>query len=321
LADALLPLPPLDSQIAEFVARIRADSARHPPRESVPIAQAREIAETVRRPWAVGGPAVAEIREHMVPTRHGPIRIRVYHPDGIKPKPAFIYLHGGGWVLFSLDTHDRLMREYAMRGDVAVVGIDYTRAPEGKFPQPIEETVDVVHWLVREGAVLGLDTTRLAIGGDSAGANLSVATALTLRDAGETPLRGLVLNYGSYDMDMFAQSVARYGNGDFGLSTHMMVWFRWHYLRSVEDANNPLASPLRANLKGLPPAFMVITELDVLYDNNIKMAEALRGAGVAVEANVYPGTVHSFLEAVSIADVSDRALQETAVWLQRLLAV
>lgn len=318
---ALPPLPPLDPQIAKFVSQMRVDAARHPPRKSVPIAQAREIAEIVRQPWAAGGPAVAETSEHRVPTRHGPVRIRVYHPDGIRPKPAFIYLHGGGWVLFSLDTHDRLMREYATRADVAVVGIDYTRAPEGKFPQPIEETVDVVRWLAREGATLGIDPAHLAIGGNSAGANLSVAAALTLRDAGEAPLRGMVLNYGSFDMDFFAKSVVRYGNGDFGLSTHMMVWFRWHYLRSPEDAHNPLASPLLADLKGLPPAFMAITELDVLHDQNLKMAEALKEAGVAVEAHVYSGTVHSFLEAVSIADVSDRALQETAVWLRRLLAV
>lgn len=317
---SLPPPPPLDPQIAEFVSRMRADAARHPPREQVPIPQAREIAEAVRKPWRLGGPEVASTTEHAVPTRHGPVRIRIYKPTASAPEKTFVYLHGGGWVLFSLDTHDRLMREYAARAGVAVVGVDYTRAPEARFPQPIEEVVDVVRWLRQNGGGLGLDVSRLVIGGDSAGGNLSVAVALSLRDAGDTQLAGMVLNYGSYDMRNFSESVVRFGGGDYGLTTHMMHWFRWHYLNSPADIDNPLASPLYANLEHLPPSFMVITELDVLYDNNMEMAEALRKAGNAVDARVYPGTVHSFLEAMSIADVSNRALDETAAWLRKILA-
>jgi acetyl esterase len=316
-----LPQPPsLDPQIGEFVARMRADSARHPPRESLAIEQARQIAEIVRKPWTSGGPVMADTSEHQVPTRHGSVRIRVYHPDRQRPKPVFVYLHGGGWVLFSLDTHDRLMREYAARAGVAVVGIDYTRAPEARFPQPIEETTDVIRWLTREGAALGLDPARIAIGGDSAGGNISISTALTLRESGEKLLSGMVLNYGSFDMNSYSESVVRYGAGDYLLSTHMMHWFRWHYLRSRDDLENPLASPILAKLEDLPPSLMVISELDILYDGNIAMAAALRAAGVPVEAHVYPGTVHSFLEAVSIADISGRALDETAAWLRRILA-
>lgn len=317
---AVATLPPLDPQIAEFVTRMRADSAKHPPRESLSVARAREVAEIVRKPWTEGGPVMVETLDHMAPTRHGPVRIRIYYPDAERPKPVFVYLHGGGWTLFSIDTHDRLMREYAARANVAVVGVDYTRAPEGRFPRPVEETIDVVRWLASEGASLGLNASRLVIGGDSAGGNISAAAALVFRDAGEAPLAGMVLNYGCFEINNFlSESVVRYGGGDYLLTTHMMLWFSWQYLRSADDARDPRASPLHAKLEGLPPAFMAITELDVLYDQNIAMSKALRAAGVAVEAHVYPGTVHSFLEAVSIADVSVKAIAETAAWVRRTL--
>ncbi|QCI66770.1 alpha/beta hydrolase [Phreatobacter stygius] len=320
MSDAVLSLPPLDPEIAEFVARMRAASAKYPPRESMSVSRAREVAEIVRKSWTEGGPVMAETAEHQIPTRHGPVRIRIHYPETRRPLPAFVYIHGGGWTLFSVDTHDRLMREYAARAGVAVVGIDYSRAPEARFPQPLEETIDIVRWLNHAGPALGLDVSSLVIGGDSAGGNISVSTALVLRDAGEDLIKGMVLNYGCYDIDFLSESVVRYGGGDYLLTTHMMLWFSWQYLRAPQDAANPLASPLRARLAGLPPAFMAITELDVLYDQNIAMERALKAAGVAVEAHVYKGTVHSFLEAMSIADVSVRAIAETADWLKRLIA-
>lgn len=321
MPDTLTALPPLDPDIAEFVRRIRTEAAKYPPRESMSVRQAREVAEIVRKPWTEGGPVTAETVEIAAPTRHGPVRLRIHYPDRTRPKPVFAYIHGGGWALFSLDTHDRLMREYAAAADVAVVGIDYTRAPEGRFPRPVEETVDVLRWISREGATLGLDASRLVVGGDSAGGNITAAAALVLRDAGENLMRGMVLNYGGFEVDnFFRESVVRYGGGDYLLTTHMMLWFSWQYLRSAEDAASPLASPLYTRLDGLPPAFMAIAELDVLHDQNIAMAKALSEAGVPVEAHVYPGTVHSFLEAMSIAEVSRRAIAETADWLRRRLA-
>lgn len=320
MSDVVVPLPPLDPQIAQFVTRMRADSARHPPRESMPVSRAREVAEIVRKPWTEGGPGMAATVEHQVPTRHGPVRIRIYYPATERPLPVFLYIHGGGWTLFSIDTHDRLMREYAAKAGVAVVGIDYTRAPEGRFPQPLEETIDTIRWLARESPALGLDISTLVVGGDSAGGNLTVAAALALRDAGEPLIKGMVLNYGCYEVDFLADSVVRYGGGDYLLTTHMMVWFFRQYMRTPEDAKNPLMCPLHARLDGLPPAFMAITELDVLHDQNLAMEQALKAAGVPVEAHVYKGTVHSFLEAMSIADVSVRAITDAAEWLKRLVA-
>lgn len=315
----VLPPPaPLDPEIAVFVKQMRADAALHPPRESVSIAQARDIAEQVRRRWTEGGPRMANTSEMMVPTRHQPVRIRIYEPDQKSPQSAFVYLHGGGWVLFSLDTHDRLMREYAARTGRMVIGVDYTRAPDARFPQPVEEVVDVLCWLAENGASLGLDTSRMVLGGDSAGGNISVAAAMILRDSGRDLLAALVLNYGSYDMGALSESVVRYGGGDYLLTTHMMHWFRWHYLRSPDDASDPLASPVLGNLQDLPPSLLIVAELDPLHDGNLAMSEALRRAGNRAETRVYPGTVHSFLEAMSIAVVARNALDDTAAWLKTL---
>ncbi|AWP82963.1 alpha/beta hydrolase [Bordetella bronchiseptica] len=318
MTTAALPYP-LDPQIQRFVERMQADSAAHPRRDLVPVEQARAISEAVRRPWAEGGPQMARTREIHAPTPHGPVRLRVYTPRAARPGPALLYVHGGGWVLFSLDTHDRLMREYAERAGLTVIGVDYTRAPEARYPRAIEEIVGVIDWLDANGAELEVDRARLCIGGDSAGANLSVAACLTLRERGAASLAGMVLNYGVYDANLFRDSTVKYGGGEYLLSTQQMVWFYWNYLRAGDDPRDPRISPVHADLRGLPPAFMAITELDLLHDANQDMAARLREAGVDVQAKVYPGTVHSFLEAVSLAQVSVAAFDDTAAWLRAVL--
>lgn len=315
LKPAADPLAILDPEIAEFVRRTMAETAKYPPRESLTPAEARLVALETRRQWYTGGPAMARTEERMVPTRHGPLRMRLHRPDGVRGPGALLYVPGGGWTLFSIDTHDRLMREYAEAAKLTVIGIDYSRAPEAKFPQPIEELDDVIDWLGEHGGNLGIDVARLAMGGDSAGANLTAATCVMRRDAGKRLPAATVLNYGGYDMGFVKDSVVRFGGGAYLLTTHMMAWFTMNYVRTPDDLTDPLASPLRADKRGLPPAIMVITDCDVLYDDNIAMAEALRSAGVSVEARIYPGTVHSFLEAMSISQVSRRAIRETAAWL------
>lgn len=177
----------------------------------------------------------------------------------------------------------------------------------------------MIDWLDAHGAELEVDRARLCIGGDSAGANLSVAACLTLRERGAAPLAGMVLNYGVYDANLFRDSTVKYGGGEYLLSTQQMVWFYWNYLRAGDDPRDPRISPVHADLRGLPPAFMAITELDLLHDTNQDMAARLREAGVDVQAKVYPGTVHSFLEAVSLAQVSVAAFDDTAAWLRAVL--
>jgi acetyl esterase len=313
------PLP-LDPQIADFLRRMAADGSRHPRRDTTSIDEARRIAEIVRAPWAAGGPEMARIDQLGAPTRHGEVRVRIYRPETKRVDGALVYLHGGGFVLFSIDTHDRLMREYAHRTGIAVIGIDYPRAPEARFPRPLEACVDALRWLRANASMLGFDAAQTFVGGDSAGANLAVGTALELRDAGDAPLAGLMLNYGAYSSNLYRDSMAQYGAGDYGLSAHMMIWFRGMYLARAEDFQDPRYDLLRADTTGLPPVLMVITECDPLRDDSLVFQRKLEREGVEVSAKIYRGTAHSFLEAVSIADVAVTAFEDTARWIREVAA-
>lgn len=308
---------PLDPQVALFVQRMAADASKFPRRDTVSIAEGRDIAEKVRAPWAAGGPLMARTTERQAPTRHGEVLIRIHEPKERRMPGAFFYIHGGGFVLFSVDTHDRLMREYAERAGIMVIGINYTRAPDAQFPQPIEECIDTVDWLIAHAAEIGFDTAQFFVGGDSAGGNLSLCTALHYRDLGQSPIRGLVLNYTGFSTDLYQDSVVRYGAGDFGLSLHMMVWFYRNYLGRKEDYTDPRMNLLDADLRGIPPAFLVITECDPLYDGNIEMVEKMKAEGVDVASKIYKGTVHSFLEAVSVADIAGVAFDDTVRWFHQ----
>src|SRR6185312_14352445 len=171
----------LDPQIRDFIARMKAAFARHPSFDHLTFAERRAVAEAVRRPWRDGGPEMAAVTERRIATDGGNVRIRIYRPTpqrANEPDPVLVYLHGGGWTLFSLDTHDRVMREYAHRAGVVVVGVDYALAPEAPFPAALEQVVAVARWLGSGGAGPGVDPAKIAIGGDSAGGNLSVGAAL-----------------------------------------------------------------------------------------------------------------------------------------------
>ncbi|MGN6621316.1 MAG: alpha/beta hydrolase [Sphingomonas sp.] len=306
----------VDPDIRTFLRETAADSARFAQGAAGDLAARRAIAERVREPWVVGGPRMARIEERRVGTSG--VRVRIYRPTQAAVLPVLIYVHGGGWMLFSLDTHDRLMREYAARTGMAVVGIDYSLSPEVRFPHAIGEIVEVIDWLRDEGASLGLDANTLAIGGDSAGANLALAANLALRDRAAPVCDALVANYGAFDMTARA-SHDRYDGDAYMLTVPEMADFWNNYLRAPADEQDPLARPLLADLTGMPPTFLCIAECDILADENREMAERLRAAGVAVETQVYHGATHSFLEAVRIAPLADRALADAARWLRTTL--
>ncbi len=235
--------------------------------------------------------------------------------------PGLIYLHGGGWTIFSVDTHDRVMREYAARAGCCVIGIDYALAPEHKFPVALEQVVDVVQWLAHEGEGLGIDAQRLAIGGDSAGANLSVAASLVLRDLPSSPpLCAMVLNYGAFISRCSAAACRRFDGPEYMLGCEEMNGYWRNYLRNDRDAQDPLACPLLAALGGLPPAFLAIAECDILAEQNVAMARRLRVSGVPTHSVVYAGASHSFIEAMSIAAVSSQALSDASEWLREALS-
>jgi acetyl esterase len=314
--------PEIDPEISIFIERLSAAWAEHPPFASLPIEEARRVAEQVRAPWRANGPPMAHISEHVVDTSNGPLRTRLYDPGIASPSPALIYLHGGGFILFSMDTHDRLMREYARAGGFAVLGVDYALSPEARYPAALDQIVDLVDWLNDGGAErLGLDPERLAIGGDSAGGNLSVATALRLRDRG-TPdrLKGLLLNYGAFGPECSDESEARFGGPGAVLQRDEMNHYFSAYLGSDQIAHqDPYAAPIVAQLKGLPPAFLTIPECDLLAEQSYEMARRMEEAGLDVTSVVYKGATHSFLEAMSVAEVARRAISDGAQWLRKVL--
>jgi acetyl esterase len=314
--------PELDPEISIFVEGVSKAWAKHPPFMSLPIEEARRVAEQVRAPWRADGPEMARVTEQAVPTSGGPLRVRLYNPGLKDPAPALIYLHGGGFILFSLDTHDRLMREYAAAGNFLVLGVDYPLSPEARYPTALNQIIELVDWLYDGGAeALGVDANRIAIGGDSAGGNLSVATALRLRDRG-TPdrLKGLLLNYGAFGTECSDEAEARFGGPDAVLQRAEMQHYYESYLGADGVARaDPYAAPLTADLKGLPPAFLVIPECDLLSEQSFAMVERLKEAGVEVTSTVYRGATHSFLEAMSVAEVARRAIQDGANWVKKVL--
>ncbi len=308
----------LDPDVRRFIRTVTASVARYPEFNSAPFPQVRRWAEEIRAPWVLGGPAMLETLNLAAPTRHGNVRVRIHRPE-LEELPGLIYLHGGGWTLFSIDTHDRVMREYAARARCCVIGVDYALSPEHRFPVALEQVVDVVSWLVEQSRALGIDAKRLAIGGDSAGANLSVAACLLRRDqASVPPLFAMLLNYGAFLAHCSADACRRYGGPEYMLGCEEMSQYWRNYMQSDEDAENPLVCPLLATLGGLPPAFLSIAECDVLAEQNIEMARRLQDAGVPAHSVVYPGASHSFIEAMSIAAVSNQALADASAWLGQL---
>jgi acetyl esterase len=286
-----------------------------PPR-SVPFEALRRLNDGPQEPLAEGGPVMAESRDLWWPIRGRRLLLRLHRPTEGEDLPVLIYLHGGGWVWGSIDTHDRLMRSYAAAAGCAVLGVDYALSPEAVFPQALEECAAVLRHLAVAGKDLGLDSRRVVLGGDSAGANLATGVALLDAEAAEpVSLRGLLLNYGVFDHDLGTASYREFADGH-GLTFDKMRFYWDAYCPDPVARLSPFASPLRADLTRLPATLLHIAELDVLAAENQAFAERLRQAGVHLEMQVFPGTVHGFLRALGQVSAADRAVEAAGEWLK-----
>jgi acetyl esterase len=225
-----------------------------------------------------------------------PVRI-VRPPDAEGTLPAILYMHGGGWVLGNAHTHDRLVRELAVGTGAAVVFVEYDRSPEAHYPVALEQGYAVARWIVREGAANGLDPERIAVAGDSVGGNMTAALALMAEDRGDVRFVQQSMYYPVTDAGMDTDSYEQFAEGYF-LAAKGMAWFWDAYLPDVERRSEPYASPLRASdaqLAGLPPAFVIVDEADVLRDEGEAYAARLRAAGVEVTTVRYDGITHDFM--------------------------
>ncbi|PWS34072.1 carboxylesterase [Falsiroseomonas bella] len=309
-----------DPEMLAFSTMMEQRAAAQPPIVlTPPLDEARKLNDGPQLDLAQGGPTMAESGDRWLPIRGRRLLCRFHRPAG-GTLPVLIYIHGGGWVWGSVDTHDRLMREYAAAAGCAVIGPDYALSPEAAFPQGLEECAAVVRWVARHGAEWGLDPARIVIGGDSAGANLAMGVALLLRETDpDIRLSGLLLNYGVFDSRLDTATYREFAEGYF--LTREKMRFYWEcYCPRPADRLSPLAAPLRADLRGIPPVLLHIAELDVLAAENHAMAERLRASGVAVESRLSPGTAHGFLRALAYVGASRQAAADGGAWLARRFA-
>lgn len=287
------------------------DPSRHSP------AEMRDRSERSAAVWADGLPAVAAVRDLALPGPGGAIRARWLDSrrDGARAG-AILFLHGGGWMIGSVDTHDRVMRSLAAETGCPVLGIDYRLSPEHAFPAALDDARAALAWLRGEAGALGVDAGRIAVAGDSAGANLGLAAALAERDAGGAAPAALALFYACLAPDFDTASHAANGDGRFGLTTERMRYYWSHYLGGPEVEPAPLAAPLRADLRGLPPVFVGYAECDPLADDSVRLAAALAQAGVRHRLACWPGAVHGFLQMSRDVPLAQTALAEAAAWLR-----
>jgi acetyl esterase len=310
--------PRLDPQYLDALA-LAADAGVWPADPlTMPLADARRQAETWHAFWKGDLPAVAMTVEHVVRGPAGPVPLRLFYPRRRAHLPVLVYFHGGGFALNSLATHERLMREIAVRAGIAVCGVGYSLAPEWRFPTQLGEAIAAIKWLRQTAPSLGLSSAAIAVGGDSAGANLALSAAIELRDRGEEQVAAAVLFYGMYAPEFDTASHRAYGGGDFGLTTARMRWFWKSYLPQPVQRLDPRAAPLHADLAGLPPILSIAAGLDCLLDDSLRLGQRLAAAGVPYRLSIYDGMPHSFLLTDRLVDRAGEALDEVAAMLRRL---
>jgi acetyl esterase len=240
-----------------------------------------------------------------VPAVGGDVHVRIVRPPGvIGPLPVVLYMHGGGWVLGNAFTHDRLVRELVNGAHTAVAFVEYTPSPEARYPVAIEQGYATARWLMDNGAAHELDASRMAVAGDSVGGNMTAALAIMANQRGDVGFVHQSLYYPVTDAAMNTGSYRQFASGHY-LSAKAMAWFWDQYTTDPAQRAEITASPNRATpdqLVGLPPAYLLVGEADVLRDEGESYAAKLRAAGVPVTTVRYDGMVHDFMLLNSLSD-------------------
>jgi acetyl esterase len=299
---------PVDPQMQEVIER--AAKSGLPPFHTVSADEARRFYKQTRAALSPPAPEVDEVRDLAASGPAGPIPLRLYRGLGTAagaPLPALVYFHGGGWTIGDLETHDIICRTLANNARCAVIAADYRMGPEHRFPAAVEDCIAVTRWVAQHAATLGVDATRIAVGGDSAGGNLAAVVAISLRDAGGPPLAFQALVYPATDQRMDSASHAKFAEG-FLLTRKNMRWFRDNYL-SPGDYDDWRASPIRAaDLARLPPAHIITAGYDPLVDEGRAYSDRLVAAGVPVLYECFEGMAHGFLTMGGVVAAANHAL-------------
>jgi len=304
----------------QLLLRLLERSPR-PSYETLSVDQAREeIAREARLARHRRLP-VDRVERLRIPTAHGAMRARLYaqRPPAEAP-PLLVYLHGGGWVLCDLDTHDDLCRFLAREAGVVVLSVDYRRAPEDPFPAGVDDALSAFRFAVENADRLGADASAVAVGGDSAGGNLAAAVSQLARVGGGPMPAFQLLLYPVTDLSEKRRSYSLFRDGFF-LTERQMDWYRDHYLPDSAAALDSRASPLLAeDLSGLPPAYIATAGFDPLRDEGEEYAMRLREAGVPVALRRHPALVHGFANMATLGRACAPAMREAAGALRMGLA-
>ncbi|MBF9070449.1 alpha/beta hydrolase [Streptacidiphilus fuscans] len=326
----MTPTPDLLSPAARVLCDAMAAHFPDPAQAPLTVASMRAASSAGTAPGEKPpGPELAEVRE-LLPggPEDVPVRMRLYQPEpqsagAAGGRPLLLFLHGGGFVICDLDTHDRTARELAHRSGATVLSVDYRLAPEHPFPAATQDARAALAWALRHAEELGCAPSRVFVGGDSAGGNLAAGAALGLATAedghGGVALAGQLLIYPCVEQRFLGASAELFGEGYFMTLDHLR-WFTEQYLGPAATdlaALGPLASPgLAPDLSGMPPTLLVVADCDILRDQTLAYARRLAAAGVPVEVQLHPGTFHGFLGVLDHLPAADTALTGAAMWLR-----
>jgi acetyl esterase len=296
--------------------------AGRPPYESGTPAEARELYLKGRAVSNPEPPELKSVQPLAIPSPAGSIPARIFTPMTLRQTaglaPCLVFFHGGGWVIGDLDSHDVVCRKLAEAGQLIVISVDYRLAPEHKFPAAVDDAIAATAWIAANARQLGIDASKLSVGGDSAGGNLATVVALAARDGNGPAISGQVLIYPATDFAMTHPS-HREPETSILLTHTVMKWFRDHYLNSLADGQDWRASPARAStLAGLPPAYVLTAGADPLRDEGNEYAERLKQAGVAVTYRTFPGQFHGFFTMGKLLQQANVAASDIGVWLRAL---
>ncbi|MGC8970321.1 MAG: alpha/beta hydrolase [Conexivisphaera sp.] len=309
---------PLDPKLREII-RSSPPSPADP--DSVPAEEIRRAADARMLALQGAKEEVGSVEDLSARGREGDIRVRIYRPRaGARGLPLVVYYHGGGFVYYSVETHDNICRLISRMSGAAVMSVDYRLAPEHKFPAAVNDAYDALRWAAENAGRIGIDPGRVAVAGDSAGGNLAAAVSLMARDEGARDLiRAQVLLYPVLNMVDMSPSRFEFAEG-YLLDERMDRWFVRQYLADPRDAYSPYASPILASdLSGLPPALVVTAEYDMLRDQGEVYAHMLRAAGVDATATRYLGMTHGFLRFYPVLRAARDAIAQVAGYLRETL--
>jgi acetyl esterase len=251
--------------------------------------------------------AIFSVENTKLATPDHAVPVRIYRPSEAKNLPVIVFFHGGGWVVCDLDTHDSVCRTLCKNSGAVVVSVDYRLAPEHKFPVPLEDCYAATKYIADNAVSLGVDALQLTVAGDSAGGNLACAVALMAKAHSGPAIAHQFLIYPVTDYNFDTPSYQQLASG-YMLTAQGMRWYWQQYTGDTATAQNPLASVLRADLAGLPPATIITAGYDPLRDEGKALADKMQAAGVAVSYKCFDDMLHGFVNLVGIVPASDEAL-------------